>query len=52
MLHWISASESAVCEVRLYDYLFTVEDPNELENYIDGLNPKSKTVHKESRMHV
>jgi len=30
VLHWVSASHSQPCEVRLYDHLFTLENPNEL----------------------
>lgn len=49
-LHWISVDEAVKCETRLYDYLFNVYDPNELENYIDGINPDSKHVYKNSLM--
>jgi len=29
-LHWVSAANALTCEVRLYDHLFTKEDPNEV----------------------
>jgi glutaminyl-tRNA synthetase len=46
-LHWVSASHGARAEVRLYDHLFTKEDPNAVEegqHFVDFLNPKSKEV--------
>jgi len=29
-LHWVSAAHALPCEVRLYDHLFTMEDPSEV----------------------
>jgi glutaminyl-tRNA synthetase len=47
-IHWVSASHAVPAEIRLYDRLFTVADPdNESEGktYHDYLNPESrKTV--------
>ena len=42
-LHWVSAGQSVPAEVRLYDRLFTVEDPagGDFKNYI---NPRSLEV--------
>lgn len=43
-LHWVSAKHAADAEVRLYDHLFTVEDPSRLEegaDWRDHLNPES-----------
>jgi glutaminyl-tRNA synthetase len=39
-LHWVSASHAVAAEVRLYDRLFTVEDPGG-ENWMDLVNPHS-----------
>jgi glutaminyl-tRNA synthetase len=39
-LHWVSAAHAVDAEVRLYDRLFTVEDPGG-ENWKDALNPNS-----------
>jgi glutaminyl-tRNA synthetase len=39
-LHWVSAAHSLGAEVRLYDRLFTVEDPGG-ENWRDLVNPHS-----------
>ncbi len=46
-LHWISAAagDSAEAEVRLFDRLFTAEQPGERTgNWLDDLNPKSLEV--------
>jgi glutaminyl-tRNA synthetase len=43
-IHWVSAAEAIPIEVRLYDKLFTVENPNEApegEDFTAYLNPKS-----------
>jgi glutaminyl-tRNA synthetase len=43
-LHWVSAPHAVEAEVRLYDHLFTVENPNEVEagtDFKDYLNPES-----------
>ena len=38
-LHWVSAAHALDAEVRLYDRLFTVEDPAGTENFLEHLNP-------------
>ena len=43
-LHWVSAAHAANAEVRLYDRLFTVEDPGKLEDYRSALNPASLEI--------
>jgi glutaminyl-tRNA synthetase len=44
-LHWVSATESITAEVRLYDRLFTVEDPNADErDFRELINPDSLRV--------
>ena len=43
-IHWVSATEGLNCEVRLYDRLFTVADPENVEeggDFTDNLNPES-----------
>lgn len=48
-IHWVSAEHAQEVEVRLYDRLFTVEDPGSPEegkSYLDYLNPDSLTVVK------
>lgn len=43
VVHWVSASEGVEVSVRLYDRLFTVENPasKEFDDYRDNLNPSS-----------
>ncbi len=46
-LHWVSALHSLEAEVRLYNTLFTAEDPNDVEEgkeFTAYLNPKSLEV--------
>lgn len=46
-IHWVNAKECKDAEVRLYDYLFTAEDPYDVpegSDFIDNLNPNSLQV--------
>jgi glutaminyl-tRNA synthetase len=44
-IQWVSAEHGLPCEVRLYDRLFTVPDPDAREgNFKDYLNPESLVV--------
>jgi glutaminyl-tRNA synthetase len=43
-LHWVSAAHAVNVEVRLYDRLFTSENPGAAEDYRAELNPKSLEV--------
>jgi glutaminyl-tRNA synthetase len=43
-LHWVSADHAIDCEVRLYDRLFNVEDPEEGGDFLAHLNPDSLEV--------
>ncbi len=46
-LHWVSAAHAPGAEVRLYDHLFNLENPNDVEegkDFIDYLNPSSLEV--------
>lgn len=52
-LHWVSAKHAIEAEVRLYDYLFTKEDPNDVEegkDFTDYINPKSLEVLRSCRL--
>ncbi len=47
VIHWVPAREAVKGELRLYENLFCVEDPNQAEEgkeFTDYLNPESKTV--------
>ena len=46
-IHWVSAAHAVDAEVRLYDNLFTKEDPNQVEegqDFTANLNPNSLEV--------
>ena len=43
-LHWVSAAHALNAEVRLYDRLFTVEEPGKVEDYRPVINPASLEV--------
>ncbi len=46
-IHWVSAEHAIDAEVRLYDTLFTREDPNEVEegqDFTANLNPQSLEI--------
>jgi len=52
-LHWVSAKHSISAEVRLYDYLFTNENPlrtEESKDFKEGINPDSFKVIKNCRL--
>ena len=43
-LHWVSAAHAIEVEVRLYDRLFTSENPGAIDDYRSQLNPRSLEV--------
>ena len=45
-IHWVSAKYAKTAEVRLYDRLFTLEDPMSAPsgNFLDAINPESMKV--------
>jgi glutaminyl-tRNA synthetase len=45
-IHWVAADKAVKVPVRLYDRLFSVEDPeaDKNVNYLELLNPRSKVV--------
>ncbi|MFN7989540.1 MAG: glutamine--tRNA ligase/YqeY domain fusion protein [Thermoanaerobaculia bacterium] len=46
-IHWVSATHAVPAEVRLYDRLFTKEDPNDApdgQDWLSNLNPASLEV--------
>src|SRR5262249_19060226 len=51
-LHWVSAAHAISVEVRLYDRLFSVEDPERAagnRTFVDFLNPNSLEVLRNCR---
>jgi glutaminyl-tRNA synthetase len=52
-IHWVSATHALDCELRLYDKLFTVPDPDDLpegEDFTSVLNPNSLIVVPEAKI--
>jgi len=52
-IHWVSAEHALEAEVRLYEHLFTKEDPTDVEDgkdYRDYLNPDSLEILKSCRV--
>jgi glutaminyl-tRNA synthetase len=49
-LNWVEASRSSPSEVRLYDRLFAVEQPDAVEDFLHVLNPASLVVAKGARV--
>ncbi|MCU0327673.1 MAG: glutamine--tRNA ligase/YqeY domain fusion protein [Chitinophagales bacterium] len=44
-IHWVDASNCLNAEIRLYDRLFTVEDPTDMpEDFTNYINPKSLEI--------
>jgi glutaminyl-tRNA synthetase len=49
-LNWVDARRSIAAEVRLYDRLFAVEQPDAVEDFHSVLNPSSLVVTKGARV--
>jgi glutaminyl-tRNA synthetase len=52
-IHWVSAAHAVEAEVRLYDHLFSKEDPNEIAegaDWLSNVNPKSLEVLTDCRL--
>ncbi len=52
-LHWVSATHAISAEVRLYDYLFAKQDPDDVEegkDYKSNLNPKSLELINDAKL--
>ena len=47
-IHWVSAAQAIPVEVRLYDRLFGVENPDEGGDFVQFLNPNSVEVLRNS----
>jgi glutaminyl-tRNA synthetase len=52
-LHWVSAPHAIGAEIRLYDHLFLVDNPEEMEEgkgFSDNINPDSLQVITDSKL--
>jgi glutaminyl-tRNA synthetase len=43
-IHWVSSNHAVEAEVRLYDRLFTVENPGPQDTWLDLINPNSLEI--------
>lgn len=44
IVHWVSARHARAVEIRQYDRLFQLENPDKAANYLEALNPESLTI--------
>jgi glutaminyl-tRNA synthetase len=44
VIHWVCEQHAQPAEIRLYDRLFNVPNPDNEENFLDAINPDSLTV--------
>ncbi len=52
-IHWVSAAEAIDAEIRLYDHLFQIPDPEEVpegKSWLDHLNPRSLDVVRQAKL--
>ncbi len=52
-IHWVNADSAVDAEIRLYDRLFTVENPSDEEangDYLTNLNPDSQVIIKNCKV--
>lgn len=50
ILHWLAVREAVDCEVRIFDYLFNVDDPNSLEDFKSEVNKNSLKIMKNAKI--
>jgi glutaminyl-tRNA synthetase len=50
VIHWVSEAHAVPAEVRLYERLFSVPQPDNEENFLDVINPHSLEVLKNCRV--
>lgn len=44
VIHWVSKTEAKTAEIRLFERLFTVENPGAGDNFIEAINPDSLKI--------
>ena len=50
-MHWVSAQHAVDAEVRLYDHLFNVENPEtDGDDFIQHLNPDSLIINNQAKL--
>lgn len=49
-IHWVEAESAVNAELRFFDKLFTLEDPNEAEDFTQVINKDSLRVYKDAKL--
>jgi glutaminyl-tRNA synthetase len=49
-IHWVSAPHAVSCELRLYDKLFSVPDPDDVEEFMSVVNRESLVVVRDAKI--
>ena len=50
VIHWVSQAHSCPAEIRLYDRLFTVPQPDYEDNFLEVVNPHSLQILRDCRV--
>ncbi len=50
VIHWVSAKQAINAEVRLYDRLFTVENPGTDDDWLSKINPNSLQIINDAKI--
>ncbi|MDP3904808.1 MAG: glutamine--tRNA ligase, partial [Methylococcaceae bacterium] len=50
VIHWVSEQHSKPAEIRLYNRLFKVANPDNEDNFLDAINPDSLEVLSDCRV--
>ncbi len=50
VIHWVSAEHALDAEIRLYDRLFNVANPDAEDDFCDAINPDSLTIIKQAKL--
>ncbi|HEY5547407.1 MAG TPA: glutamine--tRNA ligase/YqeY domain fusion protein [Gemmatimonadaceae bacterium] len=49
-IHWVAAPTALDCELRLYDRLFSIPEPDTVDDFAAALNPESLVVVKNAKI--
>jgi glutaminyl-tRNA synthetase len=49
-IHWVAAPTALDCEVRLYERLFSIPEPDSVDDFMSVLNPDSLVVVKGAKI--
>jgi len=51
-IHWVDCNKSVDAEIRLYDRLFSIENPNKKDNFLDALNTDSCIIKANAKLEI